>query len=126
MIGRFVVAGAVAGCWCVVSYCAVLCVGLQVVPGEKFPTDGVIASGRSTADESIITGESMAVPKVPGDKVIGGTLNLNGMINMRATRVGTETGLAQVWLLLLYSTFDPWLLGVFSKEKFGRLNSIAK
>lgn len=69
---------------------------LKVIPGEKFPTDGVVVVGRSTVDESIITGESMAVPKIPGDKIIGGTLNLNGMVNMRATRVGSETGLAQI------------------------------
>lgn len=69
---------------------------LKVFPGEKFPTDGEVISGRSTADESIITGESMAVPKIAGDKIIGGTLNLNGNLFIRATRVGSETGLAQI------------------------------
>lgn len=79
---------------------------LKVVPGEKFPTDGTVVIGRTTADESIITGEAMAVPKAPGDRIIGGTLNLNGMVNMRATRVGTETGLAQIIKLVEQAQAD--------------------
>jgi Cu+-exporting ATPase len=67
-----------------------------VRPGEKVPVDGVIVSGRSNLDESMVTGESLPVEKQPGDQVIGATLNTTGSFQMRATRIGKETMLAQI------------------------------
>lgn len=71
-----------------------------VKPGEKLPTDGVVLEGTSSVDESMLTGESMPVEKKPGAAVIGGTLNKAGMLRIRATRVGAETALAQIILLV--------------------------
>lgn len=65
-------------------------------PGEKVPVDGVVTEGRSTIDESMLTGESVPVEKSPGDEVIGATLNKVGSFRFRATRVGKETALAQI------------------------------
>lgn len=67
-----------------------------VRPGEKIPVDGVVVEGRTTIDESMLTGESMPVDKKPGDSVIGATLNKVGMIRFEATKVGKETALAQI------------------------------
>ncbi len=67
-----------------------------VRPGEKVPVDGVVTSGRSSVDESMLTGESIPVEKNVGDAVIGATLNKTGSFQMRATRVGKETALAQI------------------------------
>ncbi len=67
-----------------------------VRPGEKVPVDGVIVSGRSSLDESMITGESLPVEKGVGDQVIGATLNTTGSFQFRAMRVGQETALAQI------------------------------
>jgi len=69
---------------------------LLVRPGEKIPTDGVVESGTSHVDESIVTGESMPVARGPGDRVVGATLNREGLLRVRATGVGEETFLAQV------------------------------
>jgi Cu+-exporting ATPase len=73
-------------------------VGDMVVvrPGEKFPVDGVVVEGRSSADESMITGESMPVEKSIGDTVIGATLNKQGRLIFEATKVGKATALAQI------------------------------
>ncbi|MCS7197912.1 MAG: heavy metal translocating P-type ATPase [Candidatus Bipolaricaulota bacterium] len=67
-----------------------------VRPGEKIPVDGVVIEGASAVDESMITGESLPVEKLPGDEVIGGTLNKTGSFTFRATKVGSETALAQI------------------------------
>ncbi|MBN2732266.1 MAG: copper-translocating P-type ATPase [Balneolaceae bacterium] len=67
-----------------------------VRPGEKIPTDGEVVDGQSSVDESIATGESMPVEKSQGDEVIGATLNKNGMLKVKATKVGKDTFLNQV------------------------------
>jgi len=67
-----------------------------VHPGEKIPVDGVVIDGRSSVDESMLTGESLPVEKVLGDKVVGASLNKLGMIKFEATKVGKETALAQI------------------------------
>jgi Cu+-exporting ATPase len=67
-----------------------------VRPGEKVPVDGVITSGQSSLDESMLAGESMPVQKRTGDTVIGATLNRTGSFQFRATRVGKDTALAQI------------------------------
>ncbi|MBN1937734.1 MAG: copper-translocating P-type ATPase [Anaerolineae bacterium] len=67
-----------------------------VRPGEKIPVDGVVVEGRSAADESMLTGESLPVEKRPGSAVIGATLNKLGLLKFEATKVGRETALAQI------------------------------
>ena len=69
---------------------------LRVRPGEKVPVDGVILEGRSSVDESLVTGESMPVTKEPGDTVIAGTLDQSGSVIMRAEKVGRDTMLSQI------------------------------
>ncbi|MGH8936477.1 MAG: heavy metal translocating P-type ATPase, partial [Acidimicrobiia bacterium] len=69
---------------------------VRVRPGEKIPVDGEVLVGASAVDESMLTGESVPVDKVPGDRVAGATLNLQGLLTIRATAVGAETVLAQI------------------------------
>ncbi len=67
-----------------------------VRPGEKLPVDGVVLEGRSSVDESMLTGESLPVDKRPGSEVIGATINRSGLLTVQATRVGAESALAQI------------------------------
>lgn len=67
-----------------------------VRPGEKIPVDGVVVDGRSSVDESMITGESLPVSKNTGDELIGATINKQGLLKFEATKVGKETALAQI------------------------------
>src|SRR5205807_4761692 len=69
---------------------------LRIRPGEKVPVDGVVIEGRSSVDESMITGEPISVEKGPGSKVTGGTVNGTGSFVLRAERVGDATLLAQI------------------------------
>ena len=69
---------------------------LRVRPGEKVPVDGVVIEGRSSLDESMITGEPLPVEKGPGERTIGATINGNGSLVVRAERVGSETVLARI------------------------------
>ena len=69
---------------------------LVVRPGESVPTDGTVIEGRSSVDESLLTGESLPVEKGPGAEVVGGTVNQQGRLVMRAEKVGRQTALAQI------------------------------
>ena len=69
---------------------------VSVRPGESFPCDGIVTKGETTVDQSIVTGESLPVRKVVGDRVFTGTLNRYGQIEIRATAVGADTSLAKI------------------------------
>ncbi|MEM0482577.1 MAG: heavy metal translocating P-type ATPase [Nitrososphaerota archaeon] len=69
---------------------------IVVRPGERIPVDGVVVEGLTSVDEKMITGESIPVAKEPGNEVIGGTINLGGMIVVKATKVGADTTLSQI------------------------------
>ncbi|MBI5287597.1 MAG: copper-translocating P-type ATPase [Chloroflexi bacterium] len=65
-------------------------------PGDKVPVDGIIETGETAIDESMVTGESIPVDKGPGDEVVGGSINKTGFVTFRATKVGAETALSQI------------------------------
>ncbi|MCS1351566.1 heavy metal translocating P-type ATPase [Mechercharimyces sp. CAU 1602] len=69
---------------------------LRIRPGEKVPVDGEVLEGVSSIDESMLTGESLPVEKKPGDMVIGATINRNGVLEVKATKVGKDTALAHI------------------------------
>src|SRR5437016_12007671 len=69
---------------------------LLLRPGEKVPVDGIVTDGESAIDESMVTGESIPVSKQPGDEAIGGTVNGSGSLRFKATKVGSDTALAEI------------------------------
>ncbi|HEV3101590.1 MAG TPA: HAD-IC family P-type ATPase, partial [Candidatus Dormibacteraeota bacterium] len=69
---------------------------LLIKPGARVPVDAVVEDGTSEVDESVVTGESLPVSKAPGNEVIGGSINNNGTLTARATKVGADTALAQI------------------------------
>ena len=69
---------------------------LLIKPGSKVPVDAVVEDGTSEVDESVVTGESLPVSKMPGSELIGGSINKNGTLRARATKVGSDTALAQI------------------------------
>jgi Cu+-exporting ATPase len=76
---------------------------MRVLPAGKFPSDGLILSGRTSVNESLMTGEAMPVPKGPGDPVLAASINGEGLVEVTATNVGSDTFLAQVGRLLTES-----------------------
>ncbi|MDH7510998.1 MAG: heavy metal translocating P-type ATPase [Methanolinea sp.] len=73
---------------------------IRVTPGEKIPVDGIVVAGESSVDESMVTGEPVPVFKAPGSTVIGGTINTNGVLTIKAQKVGKETVLARIIALV--------------------------
>ncbi|MBM4136811.1 MAG: heavy metal translocating P-type ATPase [Nitrospira sp.] len=73
---------------------------LRIRPGEKVPVDGVVVEGTSSVDESMVTGESIPVEKQTGDRVIGATVNTNGTLIIKAEKVGAETLLSQIVMMV--------------------------
>lgn len=69
---------------------------VEIRPGERVPIDGEVIDGHSYIDESMITGEPVPVKKQAGDQVVGGTINQNGTVNIRATAIGEDSVLAQI------------------------------
>jgi Cu+-exporting ATPase len=69
---------------------------LKLVPGEKFPADGIVVWGETTADESLLSGEARPVSKRMGDSVVGGTINQSGTVHIKATKVGSEMAVSQI------------------------------
>lgn len=69
---------------------------VHIRPGDKIPVDGIVIEGSSDIDESMVTGESVPIKKLSGDEVVGATINKTGSFKFRATKVGTDTALAQI------------------------------
>lgn len=76
---------------------------LRVRPGEKIPVDGIVIEGKSNVDESMVTGEPIAVSKSVGDKLIGATINSKGSLLMRAEKIGVDTLLSQIIEMVLHA-----------------------
>ena len=72
-----------------------------VKPGERFPTDGIVIEGKSSVDNSLLTGESLPLDIAPGSTVISGAINLNGRVIIRAERIGKDTELSRITQMVL-------------------------
>ncbi|GAU20651.1 hypothetical protein TSUD_230650 [Trifolium subterraneum] len=83
---------------------------IKIIPGAKVASDGLVVWGQSHVNESMITGEARPVSKRKGDTVIGGTLNENGVLHVKATKVGSESALSQIVILISLSTWLAWFL----------------
>lgn len=100
---------------------------LLVRPGQSIPVDGVVLEGTSSVDESMLTGEPIPVDKGPGAAVTGGTMNQEGLLKFRATRVGKETALAQIIRLVQEAqgskapiqALADWVAGIFVPSVIG-------
>ena len=73
---------------------------MVIRPGERVPTDGLVIEGNSSVDESALTGESIPVDKTKGEEVIGATINKNGLLKVKATKVGQDTVISQIITLV--------------------------
>ena len=107
----------------------------RVRPGARFPTDGTVVEGRSTVNEAVLTGESLPVEKKPGDPVLAGAINGEGLLMVEATKVGTDTLLAQIGELVaeaetsrvplqkladhIASRFVPFVIGLAAAASLG-------
>lgn len=108
---------------------------VRVLPGARFPVDGSVLDGRSSSDEAAVSGESLPVPKGPGSSVVAGSVNLEGVLLVRASRVGPDTMLAEVGRLVaeaetsrvrlqqladrIASLFVPFVLALAAVATFG-------
>ena len=72
---------------------------ILIKPGSRIPLDGILVQGSSSVDESMLTGESIPAEKQPGDRVIGGSMNYNGAMEVEVTHVGSDTTLSKICLL---------------------------
>lgn len=88
-----------------------------VKPGERIPLDGEVVDGSASVDESSFTGESVPSAKTVASEVIGGTLNLDGALQVRVTKVGAESFLSQIVRLMIFYPFHAFLLAIYEHSR---------
>lgn len=98
---------------------------ILVRPGEKVPIDGAVLKGESAVNESMLTGESAPVSKKPGDKVIGGTINSDGSLHIKVTKVGSQTAISQMMELVTRAQESKPQVQLLADRAAGALTYIA-